>query len=133
MGALTEQNVHSHLRNPFTKNVAKTSKHSDKLNLSIEHISAPKSGTLTGGRNDDFMESGTNETIDSTGSKRKRVRHRKKKNANDENQMNLPNVGAAATPPAAASGSTGGNLKRDVAPAKDSFEKPQSKCNSHVR
>lgn len=82
------------------------------------------SDILTGGRDD---ESGTNETIDSAGSKRKRVRHRKKKNANAENQMNLPNVGAAAAP-------QGRNVKRDmVHPAKNPFVKPQSKSNTHVR
>lgn len=130
LGALTEQNVHSHLHTSI-KDTAKTGP--NNLSPSIEFISPPKSGTLTGGRNDDSLESGTNETIDSTGSKRKRVRHRKKKNANDENQMNLPNVGAAAPAAAVSVAAAGSNLKRDMAPAKNPFVKPQSKCNSHVR
>lgn len=95
-----------------------------------ENISSKQSDTLTGGGLDD-ASMGTNETLDSFGSKRKRVRHRKKKNANDENQMNLPNVGAgaAAAPPS----QKNGTVKRDTAPVKSSFEKPQSKGNTHVR
>lgn len=79
-----------------------------------------------GGDDDEFAESGTNDTIGSTGSKRKRVRHRKKKTTNatvnDENQMNLTNV---ETP-------TGSISKRD-APTKFTFDAPLPKFNSHVR
>lgn len=119
LGALAEQNVRSQLRTVI-KDAAS--------NVQSNEI---KADTLTGGRDD---ESGTNDTNDSAGSKRKRVRHRKKKNANDENQMNLPNVrpGQAAAAAAAASVHCGG-VKRDMAPAKNPFEKPQSKCNTHVR
>lgn len=124
--ALTEQNVHSHSRTNI-KDAAKTGP--SNVSTSIEIISTPKSSTLTGGQNDDFFESATTETIDSTGSKRKRVRHRKKKNANAENQMNLPNVEAAMTPATASAT----NVKRDVAKTKNPFEKPQSKSNTHVR
>lgn len=132
MGALTEQNVSSHLRTT-AKDVTKSGGPSNSQSPSIELLS-PQKRTGTGGRqNDDFMESGTSETIGSTGSKRKRVRHRKKKNANDENQMNLPNVGGASAASSVAAAASNGNLKRDVAPAKNPFQKPQSKSNSHVR
>lgn len=126
MAALTEQNVHSHLRStvePISSNVTP----------STGLIPPKKGSTSAGGQDDEFMESGTNETIGSTGSKRKRVRHRKKKNPNDENQMNLPNVGASAAAATPSTATASDNLKRNMAPVKDAFEKPQSKFNTHVR
>lgn len=128
LGALTEQNVQSHLRTNIKDASGAVPHH---LSPSVEVILSKQSSTPTAGRDDDFLESATSETIGSTGSKRKRVRHRKKKNANDENQMNLPNVGASAAAPTAAA--AGGILKRDMASAKDTFEKSKPKSNTHVR
>lgn len=87
MVTLTEQNISKHLRTndePF--------KVPNSVSPSIEIISSRKSNTLVGEDDESICTTDTNGTV---GSKRKRVRHRKKKNnatANDENQMNLPNV-----------------------------------------
>lgn len=122
--ALTEQNVRSQLRS-MIKDA------SDNAQSNESDVPKKSEHTLIGGRDD---ESATTETVDSAGVKRKRVRHRKKKNANDENQMNLPNVGQPAEAAAAAAAAAyGGSAKRHTAPAKNPFEKPQSKGNSHVR
>ncbi|XP_031634945.1 uncharacterized protein LOC116348174 isoform X2 [Contarinia nasturtii] len=76
---------------------------------------------------DDYADSvGTNET-NSTASKRKRVRHRKRKNNSvgyDENEMNFPNIQASTI--------TGGTPKNDTVP-KSPRVKAISKCNTHVR
>lgn len=119
MGALTEQNVNSPSRTGIK-------------DPSNGLIPPQKPSAVAGGRNDDFMESATSETIGSAGSKRKRVRHRKKKTENDENRMNFPNV-IAATAAAAVEAAVAAKFKRDTAPAKNPFQKPQSKSNSHVR
>lgn len=111
LAASNEQNVHSHLR---------TTNEGDAHN-SNKDSPATKS---TGRKDEEFVESETNETIGSTGTKRKRVRHRKKKNGNDENQKDTSSGGA---------GAVGGNFKKDISLAKDTFEKSQSKCNNHVR
>lgn len=118
---MTKQNINEHLRT----NEEGAFKVLHSVSPSIEIISSKKSNILGAG-DDEYVESvATNDTSGSAGSKRKRVRHRKKKNVpeNDENQMNLPNVETA----------TGGILKHDALTKGSFSEQSTAKSNTHVR
>lgn len=121
---MTEQNINEHLRanaqNPF--------KVVSSVSPSIEIISSKK---LDFQGADDLESAATNDTSGSAGSKRKRVRHRKKKtnvSENVENQMNLSNVNWQFIP---GEPRQGGILKHDT--TEKSFSNKQSKSNIHVR
>lgn len=119
MVTLTQQNISKHLHT----NDDATFKEPNSVSPSIEIISR-QSNTLAVG--DDCAESvGTNDTNGTTGSKRKRIRHRKKKNnamGNDENQMNSTNIRPESV-----------GLPKINAFAKTKPEKSTSKSNTHVR
>ncbi|XP_055301361.1 uncharacterized protein LOC129567971 isoform X3 [Sitodiplosis mosellana] len=122
MVTLTEQNINKHLHT----NDGATFKAPNSVSPSIEIISSRKSNTLTAG-DDDIESVATTDTNGTTGSKRKRVRHRKKKNnaaANDENQMNLPNIEAQS-----------GDIPKSnpFAHSKPKHDKSTPKSNTHVR
>lgn len=101
----------------------------------VPHRVSTSNGLGSGQNTSDFT-AGEDECADSVGtndtnsSKRKRVRHRKRKNKpveNDENQMNVPNLQASS-----ATTTTGGPSKYDTI-EKSLRVTATTKSNTHVR